>query len=96
MYVVVNNQTLPLGKVVVTSNLQSKLGEKMDSLLPKLISRHSSSDWGDVCPEDAKSNDHAAANGGRVLSCYKLDDVEIWAITEWDRSVTTFLLPEDY
>lgn len=94
--VVVNNQTLPLGKVVVTSNLHSKLGEKMNCFLPKLINRHSQSDWGDICPEDKASNDYAAKNGGRVLSCYKLDGIEIWAITESDRSSTTFLLPEDY
>jgi hypothetical protein len=31
------------------------------------------------------------------MSVYKVqDDLEIWAITEADRSSTTLLLPEDY
>ena len=33
----------------------------------------------------------------RVLSAYLLDDeTKIWIITEWDRSATTILLPEEY
>ena len=33
----------------------------------------------------------------RLLSAYRLKDgAKIWIITEWDRSVTTVLLPEEY
>ena len=36
-------------------------------------------------------------NGLRLLSEYKLPDGRrIWIITEWDRSATTLLFPEDY
>ena len=39
----------------------------------------------------------ALKNGERLLSEYKLpDDRRIWIITEWDRSATTLLFPEDY
>lgn len=52
---------------------------------------------GDVCKEDWKSNDEALKNGLRLLSEYKLPDGRrIWIITEWDRSATTLLFPEDY
>jgi hypothetical protein len=35
--------------------------------------------------------------GTRLLSAYHLKDgTKIWIITEWDRSATTVLLPEDY
>lgn len=54
-------------------------------------------DINDVCKEDWKSNDKALKNGERLLSEYKLpDDRRIWIITEWDRSATTLLFPEDY
>ena len=52
---------------------------------------------GDVCKEDWESNDEALKNGQRLLSEYKLPDGKrIWIITEWDRSATTLLFPEDY
>jgi hypothetical protein len=62
-----------------------------------LLTRHLSGDWGDVCPEDRIQNDLALEAGLRVLSCYTLPaQGTIWIITEWDRSVTTVLLPTDY
>ena len=66
-----------------------------------LLARHMAGDWGDLDAEDAKSNDEAIAHTGddaqRVLSAYKMPDgSKVWIITEWDRSVTTILLPSDY
>jgi hypothetical protein len=44
-----------------------------------------------------KANAEALKEGTRLLSAYHLrDGVKIWVITEWDRSVTTALLPEEY
>ena len=95
--VVVTGTEFDLGTVVVTSNLQERLGDKAHRLLPKIIARHSAGDWGDVCDEDSKMNDAALKTDCRIMSVYKLkDDLEIWAITEADRSSTTLLLPEDY
>jgi hypothetical protein len=95
--VVVTGTELELGTVVATSNLQDRLGDKAHRLLPKIIARHSAGDWGDVCDEDAKMNDAALNTECRIMSVYKVqDDLEIWAITEADRSSTTLLLPEDY
>lgn len=95
--VVVTGTAFDLGTVVATSNLQERLGDKAHRLLPKIIARHSAGDWGDVCDEDAKMNDAALTTDCRIMSVYKVkDDLEIWAITEADRSSTTLLLPEDY
>jgi hypothetical protein len=95
--VVVTGTKFDLGTVVATSNLQDRLGDKAHRLLPKIIARHSAGDWGDVCDEDAKMNDAALATDCQIKSVYKVkDDLEIWAITEADRSSTTLLLPEDY
>ena len=44
----------PLGQIVITANAQSRL-DPAD--VQQGLSRHASGDWGEVCPEDAKSND---------------------------------------
>jgi hypothetical protein len=62
-----------------------------------LLTRHLCGDWGDLCPEDHAQNDLALVAGLRVMSCYALTgNVKVWVITEWDRSLTTVLLPTDY
>lgn len=84
------------GRVVAPTTLANYCEKKGFSMLPYLI-RHANGDWGDVCKEDWKSNDEALKNGERLLSEYKLSDGRrIWIITEWDRSATTLLFPEDY
>ena len=67
--------------------------------------RHRSGDWGCCDDEDKGTNDDAVTSGNRVLSAYPIDaekqckgygDNTLWVITEADRSVTTFLLPNEY
>ena len=54
-------------------------------------------DWGELCDEDRVANDQALIQEARVMSVYTSSaGVTFWIITEWDRSVTTVLLPEDY
>jgi hypothetical protein len=61
------------------------------------LSRHVIGDWGDVCEEDKKANNHALKDGSRLLSKYRDSrGTKFWIITEADRSATTVLLPEDY
>ena len=83
-----------LGQTVITANAQSQI----DGLeVIEAIIRHANGDWGDVCEEDRQSNEEALKLGNRLLSVYKSDNGTVfWIITEWDRSVTTVLLPEDY
>ncbi len=83
-----------LGQIVITRNA-------MDTLDPasvhQAIQRHSWGDWGEVCEEDRESNEIGLRHGERLLSVYKdTNGVNFWIITEWDRSYTTVLLPEDY
>lgn len=85
---------LELGKITITANAQRQLNKI--SVLTAL-ERHSKGDWGDLEKDDWKANDEALNNGGRILSSYKdKEDKKFWIITEWDRTVTTILLPEDY
>ncbi|MDP9154400.1 MAG: hypothetical protein M3O74_09130 [Pseudomonadota bacterium] len=62
-----------------------------------LLTRHLRGDWGDLTKDDQEQNNLALEAGLRVLSCYSLgENVRMWVITEWDRSVTTVLLPDEY
>jgi len=92
----------PLGQIVAT---RGALDAVPRPRLLDCLSRHARGDWGVTCPEDAATNDQALVEGGRVLSAYPIDpalpckgfgDNCFWIITEADRSVTTFLLPDEY
>jgi hypothetical protein len=62
-----------------------------------LLARHSNADWGDLSESDKVLNDMALEGGDdRIFSSYNVGPGKLWIITEWDRSVTTILLPEDY
>lgn len=87
---------LPLGRIVATPGALRLLAEHRCGFLP-LLQRHAFGDWGDLEHEDKLLNDHAVRTGERVLSSYRVTDLDrIWIITEHDRSVTTLLLPEEY
>lgn len=61
------------------------------------VTRHADCDWGDVCEEDRGLNDASLENDSRLLSVYTASNGKrFWIITEWDRSATTVLLPEEY
>ena len=63
----------------------------------RLIERHLSGDFGELCDEDRASNRHAIHQSGRIFSSYQVDaQTKVWVITEADRSVTTLLLPSEY
>jgi hypothetical protein len=48
-------------------------------------------------PEDDKYLEAALVEGKRILPVYRSTaGVKFYIITEWDRSLTTILLPEDY
>jgi hypothetical protein len=60
--------------------------------------RHLCGDWGDLDDSDRRLNDAALQSGeDRLFSSYQVaSDLTLWIITEWDRSVTTLLLPSEY
>ena len=66
--------------------------------LSKYLRRHHCGDWGDeLCAEDKAANEDALEHGSRLLSCYRTDGGDrLYIITEWNRSMTTILLPEEY
>lgn len=93
-----------LGKTVVTAAVAAKMKESkvFADFVQMSLGRYVNCDWGDTCEEDKQTNEDALRNGGRLLAVYKrkmTDEITaetIWIITEWDRSCTTVLFPEDY
>lgn len=85
-----------LGRTVATLAALDALTEAGVSP-PVYLDRHMNGDWGNIPPEDAAENELSVEKGFRILSAYTLTTgVKIWVLTEWDRSVTTILLPEEY
>lgn len=83
-----------LGQLVATPDALEAFSE---SFLETCLNRHISGDWGDLDEEDQEMNNEALTNGDRLLSAYKDEKgTKVWIITEWDRSTTTVLLPENY
>lgn len=84
----------PLGQIVAMPNALNRI-PKTD--IETGLARHAVGDWGDLCAEDCRENERGLREGLRLLSAYNAGNgVRFWIITEWDRSVTTVLLPEDY
>ena len=86
----------PLGQVVATPGALRAL-EKAEQQPAEFLDRHATGDWGQLDEEDTKANDRSVVEGLRILSAYTTSAGDkIWIITEWDRSVTTILLPSEY
>jgi hypothetical protein len=86
----------PLGQQVMTVGAIEALQRAGQEPLT-FLKRHQHGDWGELDPEDAAENVRSVKEGLRILSSYRLANGEkLWLITEWDRSVSTLLLPEEY
>lgn len=86
----------PLGSVLTTPGALRSLESAGEDAL-RLLGRHALGDWGDLTDDDREANDEALRSEGRLLSAYRLaGGAKVWIITEWDRSVTTLLLPSEY
>lgn len=83
-----------LGQIVATQGALSKLAA--DEILASLM-RHVRGDWGTLVREDWQANERALRDEGRLFSVYySTSNTKFYVITEWDRSVTTVLLPSEY
>lgn len=87
----------PLGRTVATPGALNEL-QRAGVLPVTLLARHQCGDWGVVDAEDQATNNRAVKAGTRILSAYEIgpDNKRIWVISEWDRSVTTILMPAEY
>ena len=85
-----------LGQVLLTPGATEALFTAQQ-VPPEFLLRHVHGDWGDLCAEDRQENARSLRVGSRLLSAYQTRREEkLWVITEWDRSATTLLLPQEY
>jgi hypothetical protein len=88
-----------LGQLCMTRGIAEEVAKNKEfaKFVWDSLKRHASGDWGDVCKEDWQANNEALIMRDRLLSAYKHNKFKkIWIITEWDRSATTILFPEEY
>lgn len=85
-----------LGTLLITPGAILALVEAEQSAIT-FLARHAHGDWGNLPEEDRQANERALKEGTRLFSAYTLaTGCRLWIITEWDRSVTTLLLPMEY
>ena len=89
------------GQLLITPGALEAL-EKAGQSAIEFLQRHVRGDWGDVCDEDRRLNDHALLDGSRILSAHRTSLGEkLWIITEaadeaGQRAATMILLPSEY
>ena len=84
-----------MGQIVVTAGAIETLTRIVRHPV-QLLARHVTGDWGNLPEEDIEENKYSLQHGFRIFSAYVVDGAKFYVITEWDRSVTTLLLPEEY
>ena len=86
------------GQILMTCGVNEAICESEQFFKDVLRSfdRYSRCDWGEMCDEDKATNDYALKNDGRLFGAYETSQGKIWIITEWDRSATTILFPDEY
>ncbi len=92
-----SNRRFSPGQMVMTCGVDELVRQGRLNPAPFLL-RHLHGDWGDLDDSDRRQNDAALKSGeDRLFSSYQVEpDLKLWIITEWDRSVTTLLLPSEY
>lgn len=90
-----------LGQVVATKGVADRMDADSEfwNFVYASLGRYVHQDWGDSPEEDKAQNDASLKDGERIEAVYKRpehEDDTIWIITEWDRSVTTILFPDEY
>ena len=84
----------PLGDVYLSAGAAAL--ELDPAVIDRLLNRHHCGDWGDLGEDDKRANDLDLKEGGRLLSRYDTEAGSFYVITEWDRSMTTLMLREEY
>lgn len=95
-----------LGQLVATAGIAEAMNsvEAFRQFVFGCLGRYCEGDWGELDEGDIDMNNESVAlDEGRILASYNMPaDIlidyadKIWIITEWDRSVTTILFPDEY
>ena len=100
MLMVNGNSKFELGKTVMTQGIAMKMdaNPQFKTDVRVAFQKFCQADWSDMeYEEDKQMNEAAIENGNdRIFATYNTCEGKIYIITEWDRSVTTILFPEEY
>ncbi len=85
-----------LGRVQMTAGVQALIRSgHLDPLV--YLRRHAAGDWGDLDEHDKAVNERSLRDDLQLFSMYQISPtLKVYVITEWNRSVTTLLLPSEY
>lgn len=90
---------IEIGQLIFTIGVRELYhsDQKFNEFVKNSFTRYCDGDWGELCKEDKHLNELALKNGDdRLFAKYDNGDYVIYIITEWDRSYTTILFPEEY
>jgi len=105
MVTITENQKFELGDLVASEGVAGlrKKDPVFNQFAVRSIFRYAVGDWGDSLEDDKKKNDLSVkleAEGKpttRIVAEYRTEgQPTIWIVTEWDRSYTTVLFPDEY
>ena len=91
-----------LGNLCASHLVASKAAENraFENFIWQAVDRYRQGDWGDLPASDKRANDLAVQQGGRrIFAVYVYEaqpNLNIWIITEADRSTTTVIFPDEY
>lgn len=96
-----SKQKFELGQTVMTRGIADAMEGSFTFrvFVVNSMKRYMQCDWGEMSEDDKELNDAALKKGDdRIFAAYTQPetDTKIWIITEWDRSVTTILFPDEY
>jgi hypothetical protein len=86
----------PFGQLFISVGVTKLLSTEEISTY---LNRHTNGDWGNADDELKQENDQVIKQKkGTILSIYTIagQDQEIWFHTDFERSATTVLLPNEY
>lgn len=87
-----------LGNLVMTCGIAAAIeNDRFQHDVSNALMRYRKADFSGMEFEDIVTNGDAIASGeDRIFASYSTCKGKIWIITEWDRSVTTILFPNEY
>ena len=94
------SQKFELGQTVMTNGINEAMKESGIFTLEvqRAFEKYKQADFSEMeYPEDVAMNESAIKNNDqRIFATYNTIKGKIYIVTEWDRSVTTVLFPNEY
>ena len=93
-----NSKYFKLGRQVASQKVSIELMENKQfaTEIFHAMERYCYKDWGILSDGDKEMNEQALQDEDRLMGAYMTCKGKIWIITEWDRSSTIILFPDEY